>query len=204
MRLVANIISIVFHPVFIPLYAAYITMAANPSVFNYLENPIRHLLLILFVNTVLMPGVIILMMKPLGFLKSIKMEERTDRILPFIAGLFFYIWTVVLFFRQQLAPDIINILLLGCLIALIIAFLTNLLFLKVSIHTAAMGLLVAMVITAIPLSEKNLIPVLVITLLAAGSVGTSRLVLKAHTQKEIYTGYLLGAFSLFLAVNIIL
>lgn len=204
MRLLANLLSFVFHPVFIPTYAAFLVMSANPSIFNYLENPKGYILLILFMNTVLYPTVIILMMIPLGFVKNIKMEEKTDRILPFIAGMFFYVWTVVLFIRQNLAPDIIVVILLGCLIAIIISFLTNLLIMKISVHTAAMGLFVAALITVTPGSEKNIIPMLLVAIVVAGLVGTSRLKLKAHTNKEIYAGYLVGASSLFLAVNIIL
>lgn len=199
----AYFFSIAFHPLVLPTYAAIIIIAANPKIFNYLNIDSNILLLRTFLNTLIFPTIIILIALPLGFIKSLQMEKREERIIPYITTLFFYVWAFFSFYQEGVTPKIFNVIMLGSLIALIIAFMANVLFMKISIHTVGMGVLIGLLLAMIPSAEKNIIPVLLIAILIAGAVGTSRLILNSHTQKEIYLGYLVGLFSQFIAIQFI-
>ena len=48
------------------------------------------------------------------------------------------------------------------------------------------------------LLEVYITPYIIISLLAAGFIGTSRLILKAHTPPQIYTGFAIGVFCQFI------
>lgn len=203
MKFTANLVSILFHPILLPLYASLAIIYANPIAFKFGEYDSRWLILQLILLTVVMPGFTISIMKPLGFIKSFKMKGREERIIPFIAGLFFYIWIVVLYVKQGIVPEILTVLWAGALIALIFSFLINVLVMKISLHTTAMGVLIGYFLGMFSFSERDLIPVLLLIILAAGIVGTSRLILKAHNEEEIYLGYFTGMLGQLIAIYIL-
>lgn len=192
MRVLAHLISVIFHPLFIPIYALVVLIQANPGTYQFLEvDPYLSLIRVTF-NLVLLPGITMLVMRGLGFIKSFQLEGRMERILPYVAGLFFYIWTTVLFFKQDWVPLTFVALLLGAVIALILAFLANVLVTKVSMHTVAMGVVIGYFLALFPSMERDITLVIVFIVILAGLVGTSRLLLRAHDQEDIYMGYFLG------------
>lgn len=200
----AHVISVVFHPLFIPTYLLLVAILANPSTFRFIDNDPVIMLVTVIVNTIVLPAAAIGIMRPLGFVKSFQMAERTDRIIPFVAGLFFYIWTVVVFVKQGNSPVLFTAPLAGTLAAMILAFLINVLFIKISLHALSMGVAVGYFIAIIPLAEQNLLPLLIGTILLAGLVGTARLVLRAHVHDEIYLGYLIGMVGQMIALHLLL
>ena len=195
MRIIAHFFSVVFHPLFLPVYGLVIIIQANPAIFQFIDRDPRLMIAIVVVNTIILPLVTILIMKGLGFVKSIQLKDRSERIAPFIAGLFYLIWTVVVFYRQGDTPFMVMVLLMGALVALIMVFMGTILMMKVSVHAAAMGVSIGYLIAMAPLSEKNIIPFVIAAILIGGMVGTSRLILKAHTEDEVYMGFLLGLAS---------
>ena len=192
MRILAHVVSILFHPLFVPVYALIILIQANPGTYYFLDSDPRLYLLQVIVNVVALPAITFVIMRGLGFIKSFQMTDRRERILPFVAGLFFYVWATVLFYKQGIVPDQFVAVLLGALIAIILAFLVNVLVAKVSLHTLAMGAVVGFLLAVFPTMEKSIAPIMIIAILVAGLVGTSRLVLDAHKQEEVYMGYFLG------------
>lgn len=204
MRWIAHILSVVFHPLFVPTYMLLVAISANPSTFQFIDNDPVIMLVTVVVNTIILPAAAIGIMKPLGFIRSFQMHERTDRIIPFVAGLFFYIWTVVVFVKQGNTPVLFTAPLAGMLTALILSFLINVLFIKISLHAVAMGVAVSYFITMVPIAEKNVFPFVVLTILVAGLVGSARLLLKAHDHDEVYLGYLIGMVGQMLALHVLL
>lgn len=64
---------------------------------------------------------------------------------------------------------------------------------------AGLGGLTALIMVISIKLQVNLMALLIITILASGIVATSRLILKAHTPVEVYSGFILG-FSTFVIV----
>lgn len=217
MRVIAKFFSFVFHPLILMTYLLVLLLVVNPYVFGV--NNIRAqtlLILLTFISTFLLPLISISMMKGLGMIASFKMEDPTDRIGPFIVTGIFYMWMYINFKNNAQIPPILTSLLLGATIGLFMAFFINI-FVKISIHTVGMGGMVAAVallmkafdfetfsIHLSPLGniEMSLNALLMITVLLAGIVGTSRLILQAHRPPEVYMGYAVGILSQMIAYNI--
>jgi membrane-associated phospholipid phosphatase len=204
MKFISRFVSFVFHPLFLPAYAVFITIVANPSLFDFSGINRNILLIQVVINTVILPAITIGLMIPLGFVKSLKMEETTDRILPYIAGMFYYIWIVVLFIKGGETPVIINVLMLGVLLSMILSFLVTLVYTKVSLHTVGAGILVGYFLTINSIMELNIVPVILVAIFLAGLIGTARLVLKAHTTEEVFLGYFIGSLGLLISINFLL
>lgn len=148
--------------------------------------------------TFFFPALVVLLMSALKFVKGVNLRDRQDRIIPYIATLALYIWAFFVFYKEGF-NGIITFMLLGSTLSIVIAFLMNLLVLKISMHTTGVGGMVAFFMLLLPYTNfDSLIPFLVMILIA-GLVGSARLALQAHTPREIYYGYLVGFFSFMLA-----
>jgi membrane-associated phospholipid phosphatase len=197
-----KVISYLFHPLLMLTYVALLVFWANPYLFQAQSGkPLQIHFLSLFFTTFFLPAVAIVMMKSLGLIKSIQMEERQDRIGPLIVTGVFYIWA----FRNMISnPDIpqpMTIFTLGICIVLGLCFLINL-FSKISLHTAGAGgmIVIASLIWkyfspyGFPAGTWIIDPSIIVVsiLIIAGLIGSARLYLKSHNPSEIMGGYFIG------------
>ena len=75
-------------------------------------------------------------------------------------------------------------------------------FYKISFHTIAAGSLVSLLMNIMPYSSYNLTPLFILSIVLAGLIATSRLILKAHEPKEVYMGLLAGYFAMFFSYQV--
>jgi hypothetical protein len=218
MRATAHFFSIVFHPLFIVTYMSLVLLWTNPFAFGW-----RHvaeastLLIIIFMTTVTLPAIAVFMMKMLGWVSSFSLEDQHERIGPYIVGGIMYLSLYLHLTRAETFPVSLRVAVLGTLMGLWACFFINN-FTKVSVHAAGMGGLVAMVaLTKLVfgydqaniglINGANLvIPIdtlLYGSIIMAGAVCTSRLILKAHVIKEVYFGFVVGLASIFIAYFIL-
>lgn len=191
MRALAKIINILFHPLLIPSYAFLLAYLLNPILFaGYDSVALSKIFLTVFINTFVFPAIALLLTWQLRFVKSLKMNEGKDRIVPYLVCGLFYTWGYVVF-RNSGLPQILNIILLGGCITLFVIFFINI-FRPASIQTGAMGMMLMFMLLICLLSDSNAAYVIMLTALAAGMVGSSRLILNRHDSTAIYIGYFVG------------
>lgn len=206
LRIFFKIITYVFHPILLPTYGTLIYLWANPSIQGKEVDEGTFItpslaLATIFINTFIMPAMAILMMKALGFIKSIDMHDKQDRIIPFIATMTFYIWAflVIKNYFDFMLP-LYTIFILGTVVSLMLSFFINI-FLKLSIHMVGMAGLMAATLLMMISSEKSLIGIFLVILILTGLVASARLYLKAHTKNEILIGFLIGISGQLLAFS---
>lgn len=209
----AQLISFLFHPVFILSYAYILLALYNPYLFG--ESSASKIFKIapgrdkglwflnLFFFSCVIPILGIAMMKGLGVIKSIRLQDQEDRKLPYILTGMFYISMVAQQGYDSVLPIEVKIFSLGATIALFLAFFINL-FNKISMHGTGMGGFMAMILIIIFRSHNAGSTLFVAAAIACGLVGTARLVLGAHKPNDLYGGYLIGFFSQFFALNYLL
>ena len=198
MNKLASIASYIFHPLLMPLIGFLLMYVFSPYIFSTWTD--KHATLItlqLFINTVLFPLLSTVLMVRLGFIESIKLPNREDRILPLIAAMIFFIWTLVSL-RAMQPPFLFLQMMFGATISLVLAFIANLKF-KVSLHTIGAGNLVALIIFIIFQTHYQILWLLILGLIVAGIIGTARLWLNAHNREEVIFGYIIGLISQFAA-----
>lgn len=218
LRLIAKGTSVIFHPLFIVSYVFYFALIANPYAFGFTDDTSRGLVIISIVTlSFFFPMVSILMMKALGLISGLEMADRRERIGPIIATGIFYLWLYVNIRQHDFIPSVFSSFLLGAILGLFSGLIINN-FSKISLHALAAGGLIAGIYKLISISAYPLIDVyipllqksflfrpdffLIVALLIAGLVGTCRLFLKAHSESEIYGGYLTGIATQWIAFNI--
>jgi membrane-associated phospholipid phosphatase len=220
MRLSAKIISVIFHPLLVLTYMLMLLLIVNPYLFgvnNIGDKGSIRLILTVFFSTFLIPAFAIFMMWRLKLISSLHMGDKQDRIGPFIATGVFYLWVFRSVMEDSNIPTAFIIAVLGTTMGLFICFLINLFF-KISLHATGMGGLIGMVliimwlysygsftlhIPFIGASEISINFVLILCILLAGIVGSSRLFLRAHTPRELYAGFALGLACQYMALKLL-
>jgi membrane-associated phospholipid phosphatase len=200
LRATAKLISILFHPLILPCYAFALVYFTNPLLFSaYGDKQLFQIFLTAFINTFLFPVIAILLIRALGFVKSLQMDDPKERLIPFLATGVFYIWGYVVF-RKSGMPQVLDIILLGATITLFSVFMLNL-FWKISAHMAAMGCMIVLAIALTVISASDMNYIVIVSVLLAGMIGSSRLLLSAHSTVEIFVGFFIGIISQMVAMQ---
>ena len=199
-RLLAKVISYIFHPLFVPVYIAWFLITVQPYLFAS-STPTEKLSIMLrfFIMYSFFPLVTVLLAKGLGFLDSIYLKTQKERIIPYIACGIYYFWMCYVLRNQpQFSKEVVQ-LSMAIFIASSLGLMANII-MKVSMHAISMGiLLVFMSLLAFTQAGSYTI-YMSVAFLIAGLVCTARFIVSDHTQKEIYTGLLVGGASQLIAV----
>jgi hypothetical protein len=193
LRIVAEIISFVFHPIFFPLIMAVAIYKLVPGIFMGVQNKQVGLWMIsIAVTAVFFPLFSVALMKPLGFIESFKMKTARERTIPLMATMIFYFWVSHVFNSIPGNPPLaLKVLLLGNFWGIILLFIINI-FTKISMHTAAAGGMIGIIIVLMMTSHVNMTIPLFAALVLAGIIGTARMILGAHQRGDIWLGYIIG------------
>src|ERR1700710_2705055 len=82
LRVIATVISFIFHPVFVPVYVVGFLVYIHPYLFAGFSDWDKSMKFILaFVNFTFFPLVTVLLLKALQFIESIKLETQRARII---------------------------------------------------------------------------------------------------------------------------
>lgn len=192
LKLPAIVLSYVFHPIFIPLYAAVFIVYIHPSYFSGFSAASKlKTILILMQNAVFYPLFCVLLLKGVGFIQSVFLRTQRDRIIPYIAAGIFFFWAFLVFKQQPAFPRILPSFVLGVFLASSAALLANIYF-KISMHAIGLGGLVGIFMLIANTNSMLMTWPLAAALLITGLVCSARLLITDHTPKDIYSGLIIG------------
>ncbi len=199
LRILAQFVSVLFHPLFIPLYIISFLIYIHPSYFaGFSDHNKISALLITTLNAVLFPLITVLLLFGLKFIDSIFLRTQKDRIIPYIACGIFFFWTFWVFYNNEQFPKIIASLFLGMLLASSTAVIINNYF-KISMHAIGMGGWLAIFILIMKSNTMLMTWPLAAVIILTGIVCTARLIASNHNNREIIYGLFLGLASQFVA-----
>ncbi len=194
-KTLAHIFSTIFHPLLMPTWATLLFTSKDSYAFAHVNKGL--IILLVFLHSFFFPFVFVMMMKQLGFITSIHMKDKQERTIPFIATMTIYIWFFMVIKSKQL-PVPFTLFVLGAVISLCISFVVNI-FHKTSIHMVACSGLLFAIFISIFISTADWSNAFVAMIVLCGIIATSRLILQAHTPREVYSGFLIGMFGQLLA-----
>ena len=190
-RVIARTISYIFHPLFIPLYISWFLIFINP-LFPAINSGDKWILLLRFVVMyTVFPLITVLLAKGLGFIQSVYLKTQKDRIIPYIVCGIYYFWMWYVLKNQPEFPRYFVMLSLAIFIASFMGLILNS-FIKVSMHTISVGVLVTFILLLAFLTDVNYGFYIAIAFLLAGAVSSARLVNADHYPVEVYAGLTIG------------
>lgn len=193
-KILARVISVLFHPLFIPVYISWFLLYNTPIFAGFPQGEKILLLVRFFVMYTVFPLVTILLAKGLGFVQSIYLRTQKDRIIPYVACGLYYFWMWYVLRNQPEFPRELVMLALAIFIASSAGLMANS-YLKVSMHAISIGVMIAFMFIFSFLTDAHLGVFLSVALFVAGIVCTARLINSDHYPVEVYLGLLLGVIA---------
>lgn len=195
MNALARIVSFVFHPLLLATYLFIFLSQFLPTALEPIKSDShRTFILMIFIVTFVLPAGNLGIFRMFGTIKSFSLEERKDRIVPFLFISAIYCVITYLFMSRTRIGFNDNFLRLMILIDLLVVVSTIVtFFFKVSVHSVGIWGMVGIVTLLTKITElPSMFYATLATILLAGVVMSSRLQLGAHTSREVMWGSVLG------------
>ncbi len=201
-RLLAQFFSYAFHPLFIPLYVSWFLAFIHPNYFSGTSSHVKKLILIsIFYTMIFLPVVTIFLLKQLKFITSFFLKTQQDRIIPYIACGVYFFWMYLVLKNNENVPTILRGFIFAVFLSSCVALIANIYY-KISMHAIGAGGLIGIFLVVAQSNTMLMTWPLILALLIAGIICTSRMIISDHTQKEIYTGLWVGLICQFAGVII--
>ncbi len=194
---VARVFSTLFHPLILPTIGLFILFRLNTYISLTLPLEVRrYVLLMVFVNTAILPVLSVLVLKRTGHIRDYLLRERAERLLPLMVAAVTFFMTYYLL-RQLQLPSLIDFFMMGATLLVLLSLLISIRW-KISIHMVSLGGLTGFMIVTALLLQPDMHLLIMAAFLVSGLTAASRLHVKAHKPAEVYAGYLLGVLVMIL------
>lgn len=190
MKAAARVIRFLFHPLVMPTIGLLLIL--NSGTYLALLDPAikRAFLFVMALGTLFFPLMMIPVLYYRNLISSLQDASREERFLPYLIILVLYVITFVYFVRLPLSHFIHGYVLSASILLFLLMLLTFRF--RICGHSAAVGGITGLIFVLIFQYETPLFGFLIASILVAGLVGTSRLILGVQRPVEVYTGFLLG------------
>ena len=200
MKSISHVISTVFQPLLMPTYGVMLLFMYTYFGVAY-SNRFWHVVTPIMLFSFVIPGILIYLLLRIGLISDLSLKVRKERFYPYFITLLSYSAMVIFYYKAQMPTWFITMM-AGSIAIMIIAILITLVW-KISAHMFGVGGLVGGVMSVCYYVEHSNPYWLFIGLfILAGSVGTSRLILKRHTLAQVIAGFLLGFSVAFIFVKL--
>lgn len=193
----AKVLSVLFTPFYLPILGLLILF-----IFSYLSLlPLTYklfLLLMFYLFTVFLPTALIRFYRRYQGWTLIELGSRERRAIPYVISIFSYLLCYYIMAATHV-PHFMGSILIAALVIQVTCAIINL-FIKISTHTAAIGGVTGALLAFSVIFSFNPVWWLCIVLLLAGMVGTSRMILRQHSLRQVVLGYLAGVACSFVSV----
>ena len=192
MNKLATLLSTVFHPLLMPTYG--IAIALYTSYMRIFGDRLLGIVIVgVLLTTCILPSLGIYILYKLGHISDFRLHERTERTIPYLINFACYVACYLYLYRFGI-PGWIIAFIAGAIVALIISLFINR-YWKISAHMVAAGSMVTLVFLmsfyGLMLPPYTL-PLQIASVLLAGAIGSSRILLKRHTLGQVGAGFALG------------
>lgn len=191
LKVVPSILSVLFHPLLVPLYA-YVLLFS----FTYLNiMPFQYVAFVLSIVTtftLVSPLLFIGFYKWLNKCSLKELSTRSRRFIPYLLTLMSYITCLITMYRMHF-PHYFSGIIMGISICIVVCMLLNIRW-RVSIHLAGCGMFIGGLLSYSLLFYFNPVWWLCGFILLSGIQGTARISFHQHTLLEVILGFIAGMF----------
>lgn len=189
LKKILPLFSYLFHPIFIPVYAAFFYFFTNAT---YYTNPEKYLVVFqIVIITILLPILFFFALRAMGQINSMMVVGISQRKIPLLIQFFLTVLLIRKIITLENFPEF-YFFFLGGLVSTLIALILLFFRIKASLHLVAISTLTIFVI-GLSIHNQFLNSYWIAFLVFMnGVVASSRLEMKAHTPKELIIGFFAG------------
>jgi hypothetical protein len=181
--------SYAFHPIFVPLLGTVFYVLLDAKYFTLPQYLILFLQIIII--TFLLPIAFFYLLRTFGKIDNIMLSDISHRKIP----LLLHIALLSVLIQKSITIDrfpALYFFFLGGIISAVCAFLLLYAKIKASIHMIGISALTIFIFGLSLKNEINTVHLMALLVILNGLVASSRLIMKAHTNKELLIGFLCG------------
>jgi hypothetical protein len=187
---IAQTLSIIFHPLWMPLLIYGIVRWMDPYFIAPTEAD--SFIFILLIVNIIAPAVSILIMIKFGWVSGIELRERNERWGPYLLVIFYYVVSYcALRWQGPILPKEVFSFLLAVIVSLVLSLAINA-FWKISVHMLGQGGVFGSLLGLKYVHMADVSVIAMLTIVMASLTAYSRLKLDAHTHGQAYAGFILG------------
>lgn len=190
MKKILPFFSYFFHPIFIPLLGAIFYVLLGSHYFTPLHYFILFLQIIII--TILLPISFFYLLKTFGKVETVMLSDISQRKIPLLLQIMLFAILIEKSITFERFPSL-YFFFVGGIFSSVFAFILLYLKTKASIHMIGMSSLTVFIIALSIHNEINTINLVAFFVSMNGLVASSRLVMNAHSNKELLIGFLCGA-----------
>ena len=187
---IARLISIILHPIFIPVISFYLSIKMVPDLNFTIANYQNYILLILIICTIMLPVLCMLFLIKFDVISSLEMTKNQERPIPLLLTGGFLILSLKLTEKLLIFTPVLKKELVGAIIIILLASIISK-FWKISLHMLGVGGLIG-VLVSLQYLYGGLSSMIIYFMLIAGITAMARIYLKAHNHSQIYVGFIVG------------
>jgi len=187
---ISRLISIILHPIFIPIISFYLSIKLVPNLDFTIANYQNYILLILVICTIMFPVLCMLFLIKFDVISSLEMKEKHERPIPLLLTGGFLILSLKLTEKLLVFTPVLKKELVGAIIIILLASIISK-FWKISLHMLGVGGLIG-VLVSLQYLYGGLSSMIIYFMLIAGITAMARIYLKAHNHSQIYVGFIVG------------
>lgn len=189
MKIVASLISSVFHPLLMTTYGILVALTYSYLIIYPVEMKL-YLTGGVFLCTAVIPGLLVFLMVKGGGASDLELTDRRERVMPYLIFITANMVCLFYLFKMQMPFWLLSIFVGACL-GLFIAMCINFVW-KISTHTLGLGGLLGVVMSIARIQMVNPYWLFILVIIAGGLTATSRIILEKHTPMQAYAGFALG------------
>jgi len=190
LKKILPLFSYLFHPIFIPVQACFLYFLFHIS--EYRIEQLAFFIIQIAIITIAIPIVLYLLLRHIGKVDSIMIADLNQRKIP----LLFQCFLIILLLKKSIPlehyPEL-HFFFLGALFSTLIAIGLLYLKTKASLHMLAISALTVFAFGLNVHLQTGSIYLIPFMLLLNGFVASSRLVMQAHTPRELLIGLFVGS-----------
>lgn len=187
----ARVVSMVFTPFYLPIVGLALLF-----IFSYMSMlPLSYKLSVLalvYICTILLPSYLIHAYRRYQGWSLLDLGQKERRMVPYIISIICYFACYYLMNMVHMPYFMSRILMAALLIQIVCAIIN--VWWKISTHTAAIGGVAGAVLAFSVLFSFDPVWWFCLTLLLAGILGSSRMILMQHSLSQVVAGFLVGFF----------
>ena len=187
---IARLISIILHPIFIPIISFHLSIKMVPDLDFTIANYQNYILLILIICTIMLPVLCMLFLIRFDVISSLEMTKNQERPIPLLLTGGFLILSLKLTEKLLVFTPVLKKELVGAIIIILLASIISK-FWKISLHMLGIGGLIG-VLVSLQYLYGGLSSMIIYFMLIAGITAMARIYLKAHNHSQIYVGFIVG------------
>lgn len=187
---IPRLISIILHPIFIPIISFYLSIKMVPDLDFTIANYQNYILLILIICTIMLPVLCMLFLIKFDVISSLEMTKNQERPIPLLLTSGFLILSLKLTEKLLIFTPVLKKELVGAIIIILLASIISK-FWKISLHMLGVGGLIG-VLVSLQYLYGGLSSMIIYFMLIAGITAMARIYLKAHNHSQIYVGFIVG------------